>query len=80
MNYRSPWVDDELESFRQRPVVGEVVDRGQELAVREIAGSTEDHKGRRVDRRPLESLDEWVLEQGDLGFDGSQVRLLLRAA
>ena len=39
----------------------EVVDRRQELAVRQVPGRAEDHERRRMDRQALESLDERVL-------------------
>ena len=52
---------DEVEALGQRPLVGEVVDRRQQLALREIAGAAEYHQGRGMNRKPLEALDERVL-------------------
>ena len=55
----------------------EVVDRRQELALRQVPGAAEDHERRRVDRQALESLDQRVL----LLYDRHgllRVRLLLR--
>ena len=52
---------DQLEALGQRALVGEVVERGQQLAVREVAGRAEDDQRRRRDRQPLEPLDERVL-------------------
>ena len=55
----------------------EVVDRGQELALRQVPRTAEDHERRRVDRQALESLDQRVL----LLYDSHgllRVRLLLR--
>ena len=52
---------DQLEALGQRPLVREVVERRQQLAVREVAGAAEDHEDGRMDRQPLETLDERVL-------------------
>ena len=41
---------DQVELARQRALVGEVVDRGQQLTTRQIAGRPEDHEVRRRDR------------------------------
>ncbi len=56
---------DQLEALRQRPLVGEVVERGQQLAVGEVAGRAEDHQRRRMDRQALEPLDQRVLVSFD---------------
>ena len=42
----------------------EVVERGEQLAVREVPGGAEDDQRRRVDRQPLETLDERILGVG----------------
>ena len=52
---------DQVEALRQRALVGEVVDGGQQLALREVAACAEDHQRRRVDGQALEPLDERVL-------------------
>ena len=52
---------DQVEALGQRALVREVVDRRQQLALREVAGAAEDDERRRVDRQPLEPLDERVL-------------------
>ena len=52
---------DQIEALRERALVCEVVDRRQQLAVREVSRRSEDHERGRVDRQPLESLDERVL-------------------
>ena len=51
---------DEREVLGQRALVGEVVERGQELAAREVAGRAEDHERRGVDRQALEPGGEGV--------------------
>jgi hypothetical protein len=57
---------NEVEALGQRALVREVVDRRQQLAVREVARGSEDDQRRGVDRQALEPLDEGVL-----GADGS---------
>ena len=52
---------DHLESLRQRPFVGEVVERRQQLAVREVTGRAEDHERGRADGEALEPLDQRVV-------------------
>ncbi len=52
---------DQLEALGQRALVGEVVERGQELAVRQVARRAEDDERGRRDRQALEALDERVL-------------------
>jgi hypothetical protein len=52
---------DQVEALRQRPLMGQVVDRRQQLAVGEVPRAAEDDHRRRVDREPLQSLDERVL-------------------
>ena len=52
---------DQVEALGQRALVREVVERRQQLAVGEVARGAEDHQRRRVDRQPLEPLDEGVL-------------------
>ena len=54
---------DQLEALRQRALVGEVVERGQQLAVRQVAGGAEDHQRGGRDRQPLEAFDQRVLER-----------------
>ena len=52
---------DQVEALGERALVGEVVERGQQLAAGEVAGGAEDDQRRRRDREPLEPLDERVL-------------------
>ena len=52
---------DQVEALGQRALVGEVVERGQQLALGEVARRAEDDHRRRRDRQPLEALDERVL-------------------
>ena len=59
---------DEVEALGQRALVGEVVERRQQLALGQVAGRAEDDQRRGVDRQPLEPLDEGVV--GALG-DGA---------
>ena len=47
---------DEVEALGQRALVGEVVERRQQLAVGQVARRAEDHQRRRVDRQALEPL------------------------
>jgi hypothetical protein len=68
---------DQVEALGERALVREVVDSGQELAVREVAGGAEDDERRRVDWQALESLDERVLLLHDR-HGLLRVRLLLR--
>jgi hypothetical protein len=56
----APGEADEVEALGQRPVVREVVERGQQLAVGQVARGPEDDQGRRVDGLTLEALDERV--------------------
>ncbi len=51
---------DQLEALGKRALVGEVVERRQQLPMREIAGRAEDHERRRMHRQALEPLDERV--------------------
>jgi hypothetical protein len=52
---------DQVEALGQRPLVGQVVEGGQELAAREVArGAEDDQRGRR-NGEPLEALDQRVL-------------------
>ncbi len=51
---------DQVEPLGQRPLVREVVDRRQQLALRQVARRPEDDQRRRVDRKPLEPLGEGV--------------------
>jgi hypothetical protein len=56
---------DEVEALGQRPLVGEVVERRQQLAAREVPrGPEDDERGGRY-REALETLDERVLGGGD---------------
>ena len=55
---------DQVEALGQRALVGEVVERRQQLALGEVAGGPEDHERRRVDREALEALGERVLLDG----------------
>jgi len=59
----SPGDPDQLEALRKRPLVGEVVQRGQQLAVRQVPGPAEDHQRGRVNRQPFEPLDERVVDE-----------------
>ena len=52
---------DQVEALGQGALVRQVVDRGQQLALGQVARATEDHERRGVDRQPLEALDERVL-------------------
>jgi hypothetical protein len=52
---------DQLEALGKRPVVGEVVERGQQFAAREVAGGAEDDERRGGDGQALEALGERVL-------------------
>ena len=52
---------DQVEPLGQRPLVGQVVERGQQLAVREVARGAEDRQRRRMDGQPFQPLDEGVL-------------------
>ena len=52
---------DQVEALGQRPFVGEVVDRRQQLAPGEIPGGAEDDERRPGDGQALQSLDERVL-------------------
>ncbi len=61
---------DHLEALGQLALVGEVVERGQQLAVREVAGGAEDDQRRRMHRQPLESLDERVVGVGEVDRGG----------
>ena len=58
---------DQVEALGQRALVREVVERGQQLAVREVARGAEDDQRRRRDREPLEPLDERVLADSRSG-------------
>ena len=57
---------DHLEALGQLSLVGQVVERRQELAVGQIAGRAEDHQGGRMDRQALQALDERVLDVGQV--------------
>ena len=48
---------DQVEALGQRALVREVVERRQQLALRQVARRPEDHERGRVDRVPLEPLD-----------------------
>ena len=52
---------DQEEALGQRALVGQVVERGQQLAPGQVPGRPEDDQRRRVDREALEALDERVL-------------------
>ena len=64
----APRDPEQVEALWQRPLVGEVVERREQLAVRQIARGAEDHQRRGRDRQPFEPLDERVLL--DLVGDG----------
>jgi hypothetical protein len=68
---------DQVETLGERAFMREVVDRGQELAVRQVAGAAEDDERGRVDGEALESLGQRVLLLHD-GHGLLRVRLLLR--
>ena len=52
---------DQVEALGQRALVGEVVERGQQLARGEVARRAEDDHRRRRDREPLQPLDKRVV-------------------
>ena len=56
-----------MEALGQRAVVGEVVQRGQQFALGEIAAGAEDDERRGCDRQALETLGERVLGAGLIG-------------
>ena len=60
---------DQLEALRQRPLVGQVVERGEQFAVSQVAGRTEDDQRGRADRQALEPFDQrvFLLELGGHG-------------
>src|SRR5581483_2811835 len=58
---------DEVEALGQRSVVGEVVERRQQFAPREIAGRAEDHQRGGRDRLALEARRQRVLGLRALG-------------
>src|SRR5206468_10341330 len=60
---------DEVEALGQRALVGHVVDGGQQLAPREVAGRAEDRHRRGADRQALEARGQRVLLGGGL-LDG----------
>ena len=64
---------DEVEALGQRAVVREVVERGQQLAVGQVARRAEDREVRRVDGQPLEALGERVVVETSGGVDGTVV-------
>ena len=68
----APGDADQLEALRQRALVREVVERGEQLAVREVAGGAEDDERGGRDRQALEPFDERVLLGlgGGRGVDG----------
>jgi hypothetical protein len=59
---------DQVEALRQRAFVREVVDRREQLASREVAGSAEDHEVRRAHGQALEPMGERVVELFVLGL------------
>jgi hypothetical protein len=61
---------DQVEALGQRPLVREVVERGQQLALGEVARRAEDDHRRRRDRKALEALDEGVLTDLPVGRIG----------
>ena len=54
-----------MKALGQRAIVGEVVERGQQFAAREIAGGSEDDERRRGHRQALETRRERVLGLGE---------------
>ena len=52
---------DQVEALGQRALVGEVVERGQQLAPRQVARAAEDRHRRRADRQPLQPGAEGVV-------------------
>ena len=66
---------DQLEALGQGALVGEVVERRQQLAVREVTGGAEDDERGRADGQPLEPLDQRVILI-DLGGDGCALHRL----
>ena len=63
---------DQLEALRQGALMRQVVKRGEQLAVCQIAGGAEDHERRRMHGQALEPLDERILSEL---FDGHSVHL-----
>src|SRR5205814_7252465 len=63
---------DQEERLGQRPLVGQVVDRGQQLALGQVARRAEDDEHGRVDGQPLQALGERVCLQ-----DGHDVDFLM---
>ena len=61
---------DQLEALGERPLVGQVVERRQQLPVGEVAGGPEHHQDRRTNGKPLETLDERILNLELRCFDG----------
>ena len=66
----APGDADQKEALGQRAVVRQVVDRGQQLALRQVARPAEDHEARRRRGEPLQALGERVLG-GDGGRHGA---------
>jgi hypothetical protein len=54
---------DELEVLGQRALVGEVVERREQLAVRQIAGGAEDDDCRGIDRQALETFGQRIVRR-----------------
>ncbi len=52
---------DQLEALGQSALVRQVVERRQQLPVGKVARAAEDDQRGRVDRQPLEPLDQWVV-------------------
>ena len=55
---------DHLKTLRQLPLVGQVVERREQLAMGQVAGGAKDHQGRRVDRQALQPGHEGIVGIG----------------
>src|SRR5262249_21736711 len=53
-----------IEALKKGPLVGEVVERREQLAPRQVAGRPEDDQRRRVDRQALEPRGQRVVGGG----------------
>jgi hypothetical protein len=65
---------DELEALGERALVRQVVERREQLAVRQVPRRPEDHQGGRMDGKPLEPFDQRVLDLTLVRYGGAHRR------